>query len=66
MLFKGRVRPVSVEDDSPQHPLNSKQKRFAASAALHPSTVSRLSIYLTIIAVARYPLSSILIFFRRP
>jgi hypothetical protein len=37
ILFKGRVCPLSVEDDSPQDPLNSKQKRFTASA------VSRLS-----------------------
>jgi len=60
ILFKGRVRPLCVEDDSPQHPLNSKQKRFTASA------VSRLSTSPTIIAAARCPLSPAIIVSRGP
>src|SRR5579859_4756978 len=55
ILFKGRVRPLSVEDDSPQHPLNSEQKRFTASAVSRLSTVSHLSTSPTVITVARYP-----------
>jgi hypothetical protein len=53
ILFKGRVRPLSVEDGSPQHPLNSRQKRF-------------LSTSLTIIAAARCSLSPVTILSRGP
>src|ERR1700722_4588502 len=60
ILFKGCVRPLSVEDDSPQHPLNSKQKRFTASA------VSRLSTFPTIITTSRSPLSPVIIYSRGP
>src|SRR5438270_12167304 len=54
-LFQGGVRPLYVEDNPPQYPLNFKQKLFTASG------VSRLSTSPTTIATARCPLSPVII-----
>jgi hypothetical protein len=49
ILFKSHVRPLPVEDDSPQYLLTPSKN------ALPTSTVSRLPTSSTIIAAAHYP-----------